>query len=101
MSYYIYILFSVELNRYYVGSSSDPWKRYLEHMLNSIDKYTGRAKDWELLIVYSVENKSVAISIERFIKKQKSRNLIERLCQEDFVGEKILAQLVRVPHVRD
>jgi putative endonuclease len=101
VSYYIYILFSVELNRYYVGSSSDPWKRHLEHISNSIEKYTGRAKDWKLLIVYSVENKSVAISVERFIKKQKSRKLIERLCQEDFVGEKILAQLVRVPHVRD
>jgi putative endonuclease len=51
--------------------------------------------------VFEVENESAAIKIERFIKKQKSRNLIERLCQEDFVGENILAQLVRVPHVRD
>ena len=51
--------------------------------------------------VFEVENESVAIKIERFIKKQKSRNLIERLCQEDFIGGNILVQLVRVPHVRD
>ena len=68
---------------------------------NSKDKYTGRAQDWIIKAVYEVENESVAIKIERFIKKQKSRNLIMRLCQEDFVGENILAQLVRVPHVRD
>jgi putative endonuclease len=101
MNYHIYILFSVELNRYYVGSSSDPWKRHLEHISNSIDKYTGRSKDWDLKTVFSLENKTEAIRIERFIKKQKSRTLIERMCQDDFIGTDNLVQLVRVPHVRD
>ena len=40
--------------------------------------------------VFEVENESVAIKIQRFIKKQKSRNLIERMPHEDFVGEKNL-----------
>ncbi len=94
LSYYIYILFSVELNRYYVGSSSDPWKRHLRHISNSIDKYTGRSKDWDLKTVFSLENKTEAIRIERFIKKQKSRTLIERMCQDDFIGSDNLAKLV-------
>ncbi len=41
-----------------------------------------------------------AIAIERFIKKQKSRKLIEQLCDMDFVPNGILAQLVRVPGCR-
>jgi len=40
------------------------------------------------------------MGIEKFIKKQKSRTLIEKLITGgEFFG--ILAQLVRVPHVRD
>jgi len=101
MTSHIYIIYSASLDKYYTGYSSNPWFRIIQHNANSTDKYTGRAKDWIIKSVFEVENESVAIKIERFIKKQKSRNFIERLCQEDFVGENILAQLVRVPHVRD
>ena len=45
--------------------------------------------------------KSDAIKIERFIKKQKSRKFIELLCNENFIPNGILAQLVRVPNIRD
>ncbi len=101
MTSHIYIIFSASLDKYYIGYSSNPWNRIDQHNSNSKDKYTGRAQDWILKAVFKVENEAVAIRIERFIKKQKSRNLIERMCCEDFVGENILAQLVRVPHVRD
>jgi len=40
------------------------------------------------------------MKVERFIKKQKSRSLILKLVEgKELSGE--LAQLVRVPHVRD
>jgi putative endonuclease len=46
------------------------------------------------------DSRNQAIAIEKFIKKQKSRNLIRKLIEgQEFTG--ILAQLVRVPHVRD
>ena len=71
-------------------------------MANTSDKYTGRAKDWVLASVFEVSSKEgEAMKIERFIKKQKSRKLIEQLCDENFVPTGILAQMVRVPHVRD
>ncbi len=45
-------------------------------------------------------HKSSAIQLERFIKKQKSRKLIEKIISgEPLTG--VLAQMVRVPHVRD
>ena len=42
-----------------------------------------------------------ADKIEKFIKRQKSRNLLERMLDSKYRGTGVLAQLVRVPHVRD
>jgi len=46
-------------------------------------------------------DKNLAIQIERFIKKQKSRKFIEMLCDENSQLIGILAPLVRVPKFRD
>jgi len=101
MTYFVYIIYSVSIDRYYVGYSANPWNRLNQHNSNTKDKYTGRATDWILKSTFEVENESVAIHLERFIKKQKSRNLIIRMCNPEFIGTNELAQLVRVPHVRD
>jgi putative endonuclease len=51
-------------------------------------------------VFHCSESEEEAIRIERFIKKQKSRSFIERMLKsEEFDG--VLAQLVRVPQVRD
>jgi putative endonuclease len=100
--YYIYILYSETADKYYVGHSSDPWSRLVQHLSNSGDKFTGSYKDWKLEGVFEVSpNKGDADRVEKFIKRQKSRNLIERILDANFVGTGELAQLVRVPHVRD
>jgi len=102
MTYYIYILYSISIDRYYIGYSSNPWARLDQHLSNSKNKFTGKANDWILSAVFKISaSESKAIRAERFIKKQKSRKLIEQLCSEDFIPTGYLAQLVRVPHVRD
>ena len=59
-------------------------------------------EDWTLEAVFEVsEVEANAIYLERFIKKQKSRKLIEKLCDPNFKPTQKLAQLVRVPHMRD
>ncbi len=102
MPTYIYIIYSLSANIYYVGYSSDPWKRVIQHNENESDKYTGKYSNWELRAVFEVsEGPASAQKLEIFIKKQKSRVLIERLIDTEFKPEGVLAQLVRVPHVRD
>ncbi|MCX6197453.1 MAG: hypothetical protein RL528_1202 [Bacteroidota bacterium] len=102
MTYYIYILYSNGIDRYYVGYSQNPWIRFEQHLLNTSDKYTGKTKDWILKAVFEVaKTEGEALRIERFIKKQKSRKLILQLCDSEFIPTGYLAQLVRVPHVRD
>ena len=102
MTYYIYIIYSRDSDRYYIGYSSDPWKRLEQHLTNSADKYTGKSKDWKLSAVFQIwDLESEAKRVERFIKKQKSRKLVERLSDPTFIPTGYLAQLVRVPHMRD
>ena len=101
MLYYIYIL-SCSADIYYIGQSHDPWERLLHHNNDDKNTFTSKHRPWLLAAVYEVgDSRAGALKIERWIKKQKSRNLIEKLIQPDFVLTGILAQLVRVPHVRD
>jgi putative endonuclease len=100
--YYIYILYSNSGDRYYVGHSEDPWQRLEQHLTNSGDKYTGSYHDWELRGVFEVSViRGEADRIERYIKRQKSRVFIERILEPGFKGVGVLAQLVRVPKLRD
>ena len=100
--YFLYILYSEENDVYYVGQSINPWNRVQQHNNNSSEKYTGKYKNWKLMAVFEISvSRSDAIKIERFIKKQKSRNLVLQLINPEFKPSGALAQLVRVPHVRD
>jgi len=100
--FYIYILYSAIADKYYVGHSENPWNRLNQHLSNDGTKYTGSFKDWEIVAVFEVSSvRGDADKIEKFIKRQKSRVLIEKIIAPNFVGVGPLALLVRVPHVRD
>lgn len=102
MTYCIYILFSDQANKYYVGYSKDPWKRFEQHLTNEGNTFTGKFKNWRMMAVFEVGNdESEAMRIERFIKKQKTRRFIELLISPDFVPKDKLALFVRVPLLRD
>ena len=99
--FYLYILHSGSSDKYYVGYTNNPERRLHEHNNSEFNTYTSKHRPWVLTAVYECgEMEADAIKIERFIKKQKSRSLIEKLIQGCELGG-ILAQLVRVPHVRD
>jgi putative endonuclease len=101
MEFFIYVLYSASSNVYYIGHTNDFIRRFHEHNNSEHTSYTSKHRPWVLKAVYACGNiKSDAVRIERFIKKQKSRILIEKLIEGiELMG--ILAQLVRVPHVRD
>ncbi|MEQ8362847.1 MAG: GIY-YIG nuclease family protein [Cyclobacteriaceae bacterium] len=99
--YFIYILYSSGYDKYYVGYSNDPFRRLTEHN-TSTKTFTSKYQPWELATIFACsELESKAVKTEKFIKKQKSRKLLEKLCQADFVPSRQLGHLVRVPHVRD
>ena len=100
--FYIYILYSSSADKYYVGYSHNPSKRLIEHNTKPFNTYTSKYRPWVLAAMFACsQNEAAVIQIERFIKKQKSRKFIEQLINPDFIPQNKLAQLVRVPHMRD
>ena len=100
MHFFIYILFPQSTNKYYVGHSEDPIRRLNEHNFGVHQKSTTPGRPWELKAVFEiVGDRGQALKVEGFIKKQKSRRLIEQLLYPDFIPTGFLAQLIRVPQV--
>ena len=95
--FFIYIIYSEKFDKYYVGHSSNPYRRLEEHNNKLFNTFTSKYRPWKLAALFECgSNRGEAIIIERYIKKQKSRRLLENLIK----GENIpisLAQLVRVP----
>ncbi len=100
--YYIYILYSESSDLYYVGYTNNTKRRLEEHNTTSFNTFTSKHRPWILKAVFECGNsESKAVRIERFIKKQKSRKLLEQLCDYNFTLSGLLAQLIRVPDIRD
>ena len=100
--FYIYIIYSPSSDKYYVGYSTEPKRRLIEHNTKPFNTYTSKHRPWILKTYFECgESEHQAIQIERFIKNQKSRKLLEQLCTNSFVPSGLLAQLVRVPDIRD
>lgn len=70
--YYIYILFSEKLNKYYVGCSSNIQDRLYKHN-NKHHRFSNSANDWVLKYSEEYQYKSEAMKREKEIKKLKSR----------------------------
>ena len=101
MVFYFYILYSQSSDLYYVGYTKDFLERLHQHNHIGYNTFTSKHRPWILKAAFECgESESDAVRIERFIKKQKSRKLIERLMEGQILSG-VLAQLVRVPHVRD
>ncbi|MBI0401353.1 GIY-YIG nuclease family protein [Cyclobacterium marinum] len=78
MKYAVYILYSVSLNRYYVGQSKNHIER-LERHQSGRNKSTKAGKPWEIVHVEFFNNRSDAVRKERQIKNIGSRRYLERI----------------------
>ncbi|WP_430974687.1 GIY-YIG nuclease family protein [Zeaxanthinibacter enoshimensis] len=102
MAYYIYILYSEIADKYYVGSSQDPWRRLVQHNHTPLTSFTSKYRPWILRAVFRTNlSRGDSQQLERFIKRQKSRALLTKLIDPDFIPDGKLAKLVRVPQLRD
>ena len=76
--YNFYIIYSVQLDKYYIGHTENLEGRLRRH--NSNHKgWTGKASDWLVVYTETYKSKSSAYSRERAVKKWKSRERIEEL----------------------
>ena len=73
-----YIIFSKNLDKYYVGHTADLQQRLVKHLANHRG-FTGKANDWEIVYQEIFDTKEQAFKRERDIKNWKSRKMIEKL----------------------
>jgi len=77
-------------------------KRLIEHNSQELKStFTSKHRPWILMALFECPDKSYATQVERYIKRQKSRRLIEKLIDKSFVPNGKLSFMVRVPHMRD
>ena len=81
MYFFVYILFSNTLDKFYVGHTQNLTDRIYRHN-NSGSKSTKNASDWKLVYSEQLSNRSEAYKREMEIKKKKSRKYIENLISD-------------------
>jgi putative endonuclease len=97
--FYCYLLYSLRLNRFYIGSTTLPVTERFENHLTKFygnDAFTAKTTDWEIFLSIECASYHQAKLLETHIKKMKSsaynRNLkkfpemIEKLLMK-FPGE--------------
>lgn len=69
---YIYILYSEKSDKYYIGYTDDPNRQLIEHNTTERNTFTSKYRPWILKLYFPVsENRTDAVRVERFIKKEK------------------------------
>ena len=95
--FYLYILHSKLYDKYYVGQTKDYKQRFYRHNNDEHNTFTAKYKPWTLAAVFEVgEKRNTAINLEYFIKKQKSKSLILKLIDPNFIPQGKLKELKRI-----
>ena len=76
MNYYVYIIYSERLQKFYIGISKDLEKRLDAHM-KGISHYTKKASDWELIWNIILPTKKETLILERRIKKRGAKRYLD------------------------
>ena len=76
--FFIYIIYSIKIDQYYIGQTKNLENRLYRHN-NSGSKSTKKANDWTLKYTEGFTTRSLALKRETEIKGKKSRSYIESL----------------------
>jgi putative endonuclease len=94
MPYYVYIIYSPGLKRFYTGTTDDVSRRILEHNSDKYsDGFTSKGIPWNLFLEIECNSSQHAYKLERFIKQMKSAAFIRRLKNEPEFLSAILRKL--------
>ncbi|MCB0713373.1 MAG: GIY-YIG nuclease family protein [Ignavibacteriae bacterium] len=77
----VYILQSESTGTYYVGQTQDVHKRLLRHNAGGSPS-TRAARPWTLKYHKEFTTRSEAVKAERYIKRQKSHQFIQKVIEE-------------------
>ncbi len=95
MAAYCYILYSVKLDRFYIGACQEDLLARIEKHNNHFygrHRFTAVANDWSLFISIEANDFSHAVRMERKIKSMKSSKYIHNLKKYPDLLDKIVNQ---------
>jgi putative endonuclease len=76
-----YILFSTSADKYYIGHTTEPIDERLRKHNSNHQGFTGRYRDWTIVLTEAYPAKELAYQRELQVKKWKSRRKIEQLIE--------------------
>ena len=88
--HYLYILYSDKVDQYYSGHSKDVEVRLEKHN-KGYSSATKKGVPWELKKVIGLESKKKAIRAENWLKRMKSRRVIEQVIDGEIDVKKIIS----------
>ena len=94
--YFVYIIYSEKLNRFYIGTTDDLDKRIEQH--NSAfypNSFTSKGIPWVLKVHFTFEVSSHAYFAEKFIKRMKSNVFIRKIIEQPELFTEIIRNAVR------
>jgi putative endonuclease len=77
--FWVYVLYSPQFNKIYIGYSTDPEKRLISHNILSKKGWTIRYRPWEKVYQEEYQTKEQAIKREKELKSARGRNFIWEL----------------------
>ena len=72
----VYILHSSSLNKYYVGQTAKLDDRIIKHNSGGV-QFTSKGVPWKVVYEVSVETRSLAMQLEKKIKKRGAKRYLE------------------------
>ena len=91
--HYLYIIYSPKVNKFYVGETDNMALRLLKHNNHSYEgSFTKIAEDWEVVLSFECSSKSQSLSLEKFIKRMKSKIFIQKIIENPKILDEIISK---------
>jgi putative endonuclease len=74
--FYVYVLYSSSLEKYYIGSTEDLQKRLVQHNSGK-GNFTKKGLPWKLIFSIECESRTEAVQLEIKIKKRGAKRYLQ------------------------
>ena len=92
--HYLYILFSENLQKFYVGETNNIQSRVLKHNNHTYKKaFTRASDDWKIVLSKELENRTQTLFLESFIKRMKSKIFINKIIKNPLILDDLLKKM--------
>jgi putative endonuclease len=74
--FYVYIIYSSSLEKYYIGSTEDLQKRLVQHNSGK-GNFTQKGIPWKLIVSIECKSRTEAVQLEIKIKKRGTKRYLQ------------------------